>query len=473
MIDLYQQLFRNSVRLFVLCILLQATACEKFNKDASARALPASGKGSSELATSSHPNIILVLGDDIGYEIPAYTGGQSYQTPNLDHMAQQGMQFTQCYGLPMCTPSRFEVLTGKYNNRNYSDYSWGHMDVSQRTIANMLHDAGYATCIAGKWQLDGGDNSIHTFGFDTYSVSIPFKQKKFHDDELDLYKNPKIYQKGNYLPAADMQGKYGEDVNRNFLFRFIDSMKNTPTPFFAMWTPNLCHAPFQPTPDDPEFASFDPSQPTSDGDTVYFPSMVKYFDKEMGMLMNKLQNAGIESNTIVLCIIGDNGTDGRIVSRYNNSSFRGGKGKTADKGIHLPMIAYGPAKIMGGKVNNNLVDFTDILPTLADIADIPAPANFGILDGVSFAPQLFGQFYTARTSCFGYYDVNRNGPDDIPPSIFSFDVTYKEYKDSASYRMYNHQTDPAEKKVIKPKNMTKAQHKKDSTLKAVINYYLQ
>src|SRR6059058_5628619 len=122
----------------------------------------------------------------------------------------------------------------------------GHLDVSQRTIANMLHDAGYATCIAGKWQLDGGDNSIHTFGFDTYSVTDPIKRNHYKEDELNLYKNPKIYQNGKFLPTADMQGKYGEDVNRNFLFRFIDSMKNEPTPFFAMWTPNLCHAPFQP-----------------------------------------------------------------------------------------------------------------------------------------------------------------------------------------------------------------------------------
>ncbi len=128
---------------------------------------------------------------------------------------------------------------------------------------------------------------------------------------------------------------------------------------------------------------------------------------------------------------------------------------------------------MGGQVNNNLVDFTDILPTLAGIANIPVPSNFGIIDGVSFSPQLFGQSYMARSSCFGYFDANRYGPDNKPAAIYSFGVTYKEYKDSTTYRMYNHATDINEKKVILPAKMTPEQRKEDSTLKAVIDYYMK
>ncbi len=249
------------------------------------------------------------------------------------------MQFTQCYSLPLCTPSRFELMTGKYNNRNYGADSWNHLDPSQRTIANMLHDAGYKTCITGKWQLDGGDSAIHTFGFDTYSVTDPFKLEVYHNGDLNIYKNPTIYRNGAYLPADKMQGKYGEDVNRNFFFRFIDSNKNKAKPFFAMWTPNLCHKPYSPTPDDPQFAAWNPDDPPSDADTIYFPSMVRYFDKEIGMLMNKLQTAGIASNTIVLFIVGDNGTEDDIHSLYKGQMRQGGKGKTNDRGIHVPMIA--------------------------------------------------------------------------------------------------------------------------------------
>src|SRR5687768_15714090 len=82
------------------------------------------------------PNIILILADDIGYEVPTYTGGQSYSTPAIDALAKNGIQFSQCHVCPTCTPTRVELLTGKYNFRNYT--GWGNMDPTQKTIANML-----------------------------------------------------------------------------------------------------------------------------------------------------------------------------------------------------------------------------------------------------------------------------------------------------------------------------------------------
>lgn len=127
----------------------------------------------------TRPNIVLILGDDIGYEIPTVNGGQSYATPNIDLMARAGMRFTQCYASPLCSPSRFMFLTGKYNFRNYT--TWGIMDQSQRTFANMLSDAGYDTYVAGKWQVDGDDQSVRTFGFNqSYTI---FEQ--FEDGTLD------------------------------------------------------------------------------------------------------------------------------------------------------------------------------------------------------------------------------------------------------------------------------------------------
>ena len=118
------------------------------------------------------PNIILILGDDVGYELFTCNGGQSYSTPAIDNLAQQGMRFTQCHACPNCSPTRIELLTGKYGFRNY--ITWGYLDPSQKTIANMLRDGGYKTCVAGKWQLDGGDQSIRALGFDKYSVFEPF-----------------------------------------------------------------------------------------------------------------------------------------------------------------------------------------------------------------------------------------------------------------------------------------------------------
>lgn len=137
-------------------------------------------------AQTQRPNVIFILGDDIGYNTLGVNGGKSYSTPNLDSMAHNGMNFTQCHASPLCSPSRFMLLTGKYNFRNYT--KWGVMDTSQRTIGNMFHDAGYKTACFGKWQFDGGDESIHKFGFDSYSV-----WNAFNDYNGSRYKNPYLY----------------------------------------------------------------------------------------------------------------------------------------------------------------------------------------------------------------------------------------------------------------------------------------
>jgi len=91
-------------------------------------------------AISNKPNIILIVGDDVGYELLSCNGGQSYETPNLDAMASAGVRYTNCYGSPDCATSRCMILTGKYNFRNYSN--WGYMSDSEKTIANVMHEAG-------------------------------------------------------------------------------------------------------------------------------------------------------------------------------------------------------------------------------------------------------------------------------------------------------------------------------------------
>ena len=100
------------------------------------------------------PNIILIMADDLGYEALGCNGGTSYKTPLLDQLASRGMRFTHCYSQPVCTPSRVKIMTGQSNARNYRQF--GLMPAGQITFGNLLKEAGYTTCIAGKWQLSGG-----------------------------------------------------------------------------------------------------------------------------------------------------------------------------------------------------------------------------------------------------------------------------------------------------------------------------
>src|SRR5829696_7637550 len=110
------------------------------------------------------PNVVLIMADDFGYECVTANGGQSYKTPHLDRLAAGGVRFEHCHAQPLCTPTRVQLMTGLYNVRNYSRFGLLEPDVT--TFAHLLKKAGYATCIAGKWQLGHGFEGPKKFGFD-------------------------------------------------------------------------------------------------------------------------------------------------------------------------------------------------------------------------------------------------------------------------------------------------------------------
>jgi arylsulfatase A len=387
------------------------------------------------------PNIILILADDLGYEVPTCDGGQSYSTPNLDRMAAGGIRFTNCNSTPLCSPSRVEILTGKYNFRNYG--KWGVLPTTNRTFANMLKNAGYKTLVSGKWQCDGGDTSIHTFGFDDYAVYDPFDTTI---GEGSRYKDPSVYTKGKLIPKKYLTTQYGDDLFTQKVLDFIDSNENKP---FCIYFPIcLVHYPFCPTPDDPEFAGWDPSG--RNADIRFFPSMVKYLDKKVGEVMNRVDSLGIDSKTIVI-FVGDNGTDGRITSEFENTSVKGGKSKTYYTGTHVPMIIWGPGAITPGVVNDQLVDFTDFLPTFADIAHVNLPTTYGPLDGVSFYPSLVGRPTNLRQWMFCHYDQNEQG-ERKPIRRWVWNTTYKLY--DTSYLFYNIHNDAYEQAFLPPTDLS-------------------
>lgn len=344
-------------------------------------------------------NIIVIMGDDIGYEVPTVNGGQSYETPNLDLLAKTGMRFTQCHSSPFCAPSRWMLVTGKYNFRNFDQY--GVLGTDQRTFANMLHDNGYATAVYGKWAMDGGDTSIHIFGFDQYAIWNPYKDfEGDHDNKGSHYKNPSIYDNGNFIADSLTEGKYGDDIFTDSLMNFIEANKNKN--FFAYYPMTLCHAPLSPTPDDPEFAAWHGGHGAND--TAFFPSMVKYTDKLIGKIVQKVKDLNIANQTAIIVIAGDNGCQQDIVSIFNGYPIQGGRQDHTEIGTHVPLFIYWPGTIAPGIVNDDLIDFTDFLPTIADIAGVALPTTYGTLDGTSFYPQLIGEPGTPRDYIFCHYE---------------------------------------------------------------------
>ncbi|MEX2568656.1 MAG: sulfatase-like hydrolase/transferase [Cyclobacteriaceae bacterium] len=371
---------------------------------------------------SKKPNIILIMADDMGYECLGSYGSSSYETPHLDKMAENGVQFEHCYSQPLCTPSRVKIMTGKHNFRNYK--AFGYLDPQEKTFGNMLQDAGYSTCIAGKWQLNGisggklpgwDDTSRpHHFGFDEYCLWQLHNTKS----EGERYANALLVQNGKQLPRDE--NKYGSEIIANFVLDFIEIKKEEP--FFIYYPMNLVHDPFVPTPDSKDWS--DPSMRYLD-DTSYFKDMVAYTDKIIGRIINKLDETGLAENTLVI-FTGDNGTHVSIYSKMKDGRvIKGAKGKMTNGGTRVPLIAYWKGKSLKGEVNRDLVDFSDFLPTFAEAAGIKISKDKP-LDGQSFLPQVLGNPTKPKEYIYMYYQPKWG---KFESGVFVRNQKYKLYDD--------------------------------------------
>ncbi len=369
------------------------------------------------------PNVVLIMADDVGYECFGCYGSQQYHTPNIDSLADQGLRFTHCYAQPLCTPSRVKLMTGLSNVRNYSAFSVLNRD--QTTIGQYFQQLGYETLITGKWQLLGASQYAPRFrqqgtwpqdaGFDKYCL--------WQVDELgSRYWEPRLYQQGeNRQYGPD---EYGPDICTRVILDFLRQPHDRP--FFVYYPMILVHNPFEPTPASASRASQDRQQ--------NFEDMVHYMDHLVGLIVGELTSLGLAENTLLL-FTGDNGTNRSITSQLNGRVIQGGKGTTTDAGTRVPLVAYQPGTVPAGRTCDDLVDFSDFLPTLLSAAQGTVPTG---LDGHSFWQQLQGLPGTPRESLFCYYCPR---PEKTPPVRFARDKRWKLYDDG---RFYDVDLDPLE-----------------------------
>lgn len=385
-----------------------------------------------EAAAPEKPNIVLIMADDLGIEGLGCYGGEDYKTPHLDKLAAEGLRFTHAYSQPLCTPTRVELMTGKYNQRNWLYF--GVLPKGEQTFGHLLSQRGYKTCIAGKWQLTSYDppeypgaaerrgKGTHPkdAGFDEYSL--------FHSEETEdkasRYANPTFLRNGELHKAVE--GKYGEDLTVEYILDFMK--RNHDEPLFVYYPMALPHWPMVPTPISEVWS--DPSRRLEE-DTKYFPDMVEYLDLLVGRLVKGIDDLKLRENTLIL-FYSDNGTDRRITSGFQGEMIPGGKGMVTQNGIRVPLIANWPGQIEPG-LCHDLVDASDFLPTLAALTGSRLPRSWQS-DGVSFAPQLFGEEGKPRRFAFFWYDP-RPGWDKekFDRHIFALDHNYKVFSDGRMY----------------------------------------
>ena len=255
-------------------------------------------------------NVILIMADDSAADNYGCYGSTYFKTPRLDALAAGGAKFNHCYSTPVCTPSRVKIMTGRDGIRNYSMF--GSLDKDEITFGTMMKNAGYATAIAGKWQLHGAPNGslAPECGFDTYCLW------NYPGATGSRFWNPNIMQDGRLLDTD--KEDYGPDIFTGFVTDFIG--RNRERPFFIYYPMVLVHSPFVATPDSESMDGV----ARKDRALRYFRDMTAYADKCVGRIVDALEKHGLRKNTVLIYTT-DNGTGRSLVYPFRGEERKGKK----------------------------------------------------------------------------------------------------------------------------------------------------
>ena len=327
------------------------------------------------------PNVVMILTDDQGWGDLSLNGNTNISTPNIDRLAHHGVSFDRFYVCPVCSPTRAEILTGRYHPRGgvYSTSAGGErLDMDETTIAEVFKNAGYTTAAYGKWH-NGMQYPYHpnARGFDEFYGFCSGHWGNYFSPLLEH--NGKLV-KGNGFVIDDFTDK---------AINFVE--KNQDKPFFVYLPFNTPHSPMQ-VPQkwwnklkDKELEKLhrDPEKENLQH-TKSALAMCENIDWNVGRLINKIKELELEENTIII-YCSDNGPNGW---RWNGG-MKGRKGSTDEGGVRSPLFIQWTGVIDAGKNIKQIAGAIDLFPTLADLAGIQYNTNKS-LDGISLKPLLLG-----------------------------------------------------------------------------------
>jgi arylsulfatase A len=396
---------------------------------------------------AKQPNFVVLMADDLGAGELGVYGHTHHRTPHLDQLARTGVKFETAYTSPVCHPTRFTVMTGQYGFRtgvlNFSGMRAGppvkHEGAdniaSHVTFGKVLKESGYATALAGKWQLSGSyPTVVRETGFDEfciwgfrehYSAADREKAQAAGIDFRSRYWRPSVNRNGQWVPTAE--NDYGPDLFVDFIVDFVQ--RNRDKPFFVYYPMALTHGPWLPTPD-----SYRPGMDRVRSNRANFQANVEYLDKLVGRIVKALDDAGVRDNTVFM-FTGDNGTGGD------------GKSTATERGARVPLIVNGPGIVKPRGDTMALADTSDIFPTLMEFARARVPARH-VVDGRSMAPFLRGERDTTREWIFAYQAdrrilrTERWLLEDNSPRHYGQLFDCGSSRDGTGYRDVTHSRDP-------------------------------
>lgn len=443
---------RVALLLFGLIILLVTESCTH------------TGKNEKQ---PSRPSIIYILADDLGYGDLSCYGQTKFNTPNIDELARQGMKFTQHYaGTSVCAPSRCALMTGLHTghtairgNKEVQPEGQTPLPAETVTLAGMLQKAGYKTGAFGKWGLGfpGSEGDPMRQGFDTFfGYNCQRLAHNYYPTHLWSNKE-KIILDRNEGTAKEA---YAPTLIHEQALKFIE--ENASAPFFLYYPSVLPHAELA-APEEyikryrdkllPEksYQGVDEGEGFRTGAYgsqteahAAFAAMITLLDDQVGEIMKKIKELGLEENTIII-FTSDNGPhlEGGADPDYfdSNSILRGYKRDLYEGGIRVPMIVQWPNVTPAGSTTDHISAFWDVMPTIADLLDLPT----GKVDGISFLPTLLTREADQQKHSHLYWEFHEDGGRQALRNGDWKLVRYNVNRDPAgAYELYNLANDPGE-----------------------------
>ena len=364
----------------------------------------------SSFKLNAKPNIILIMADDIGYGDQGCYGQEKIRTPHIDALADHGTRFTQAYaGGCVCTASRSVLMTGLHNGhtpaRDNVPHFVSYLDNDDITLAEVLSDADYRCGGVGKWSLGapGSSGSATNQGFDMWFGYMDQDHAHYYYPEyLDDSEAPngRLELPGN----SKTRKRYSHDLLAERALKFIRESQDRP--FFLYGAFTLAH--FSSRTEDPDRLAIPSIEPYADTDwsepAKKYASMVTLLDRDIGRIVDLVDELGISENTLIL-FTSDNGPWEGLTDEFNSSGpLRGGKRSLHEGGIRVPFIASWPGRIPEATQSSEILTFWDLLPTLAEMGGANTPDG---LDGISKMPALLGRKQTAIHK-YLYWDYGHN-----------------------------------------------------------------
>ncbi len=330
-------------------------------------------------SAATQPNVVILLADDAGWGDYSYNGNKQLATPHIDSIAQTGAHFDRFYVEPVCSPTRAELLTGRYHRRTgVYGVSTGQerMNLDEHTFAESFKAAGYVTGIFGKWH-NGSQWPYHPLarGFDTFWGYTSGHWGEYFDAPLE------------HNGVMERTHGYIVDVLTDKAVQFIERNKAKPFVCYVPFT--TPHSPFSVPPADwARFKDMPISQQATNAQaeipdaTRCALAMVENQDRNVGRILEKLKSLGLEENTIVV-YFSDNGPN---TARWNGG-MKGVKASTDEGGVRSPLFVRWPSKIAAGTQVQNIASVIDLAPTLHALAGIKRVGEKP-LDGRDLTPLL-------------------------------------------------------------------------------------